>query len=104
MDSDGLLMEGEPGVQLTWMDAKVGDDFNAYFKAQDHIFDVEITPNRGDALSIRGLARDIAAATGCLSMALGTARGPNGRATPVLNDNNGQFNPKSFHSTCEMTS
>ena len=22
---DGLLMAGEPGVQLTWMDAKVGD-------------------------------------------------------------------------------
>lgn len=44
------------------MDAKVGDDFSAYFKAQDHIFDVEITPNRGDCLSIRGLARDIAAA------------------------------------------
>jgi predicted glycogen debranching enzyme len=25
MDTDGLLMAGEPGVQLTWMDAKVGD-------------------------------------------------------------------------------
>ena len=25
MDSDGLLACGEPGVQLTWMDAKVGD-------------------------------------------------------------------------------
>jgi predicted glycogen debranching enzyme len=25
MDFDGLLMAGEPGVQLTWMDAKVGD-------------------------------------------------------------------------------
>jgi glycogen debranching enzyme len=24
-DSDGLLAAGEPGVQLTWMDAKVGD-------------------------------------------------------------------------------
>ncbi len=24
-DDDGLLMAGEPGVQLTWMDAKVGD-------------------------------------------------------------------------------
>jgi predicted glycogen debranching enzyme len=26
MDADGLLAAGEPGVQLTWMDAKVGDD------------------------------------------------------------------------------
>jgi predicted glycogen debranching enzyme len=25
MDTDGLLAAGEPGVQLTWMDAKVGD-------------------------------------------------------------------------------
>ena len=25
MDKDGLLSAGEPGVQLTWMDAKVGD-------------------------------------------------------------------------------
>ncbi len=25
MDSDGLLSAGEPGVQVTWMDAKVGD-------------------------------------------------------------------------------
>jgi predicted glycogen debranching enzyme len=25
VDGDGLLMAGEPGVQLTWMDAKVGD-------------------------------------------------------------------------------
>jgi predicted glycogen debranching enzyme len=25
MDSDGLLAAGEPGVQLTWMDAKIGD-------------------------------------------------------------------------------
>src|SRR4029434_2771630 len=24
-DADGLLRAGEPGVQLTWMDAKVGD-------------------------------------------------------------------------------
>ena len=25
VDDDGLLMAGEPGVQLTWMDAKIGD-------------------------------------------------------------------------------
>ena len=26
MDSDGLIRAGEPGVQLTWMDAKIGND------------------------------------------------------------------------------
>jgi glycogen debranching enzyme len=25
VDADGLLRAGEPGVQLTWMDAKLGD-------------------------------------------------------------------------------
>lgn len=44
-------------------DAKVGDDFNNYFKANDHILDIEITPNRGDCLSVRGVARDVASAT-----------------------------------------
>lgn len=42
-------------------DAPIGEDFRTYFKANDHIIDVDITPNRGDALSIRGLSRDLAA-------------------------------------------
>jgi predicted glycogen debranching enzyme len=33
MDYDGLLVSGEPGVQLTWMDAKVGDWVAASRKA-----------------------------------------------------------------------
>ncbi|MDP1574736.1 MAG: phenylalanine--tRNA ligase subunit beta [Coxiellaceae bacterium] len=43
-------------------DAPIGKDFRDYFQVHDHIVDVDITPNRGDALSIRGLARDVAAA------------------------------------------
>lgn len=43
-------------------DAKIGDDFRAYFKAEDHIIDIEITPNRGDCLGVYGVARDIATA------------------------------------------
>ena len=43
-------------------DAPIGKDFRDYFHADDHIIDIEITPNRGDCLSIRGVARDIAAA------------------------------------------
>lgn len=54
----------QEGILELPKDAKVGEDFNAYFKTQDHIFDVEITPNRGDCLSIRGLARDLSAAIG----------------------------------------
>jgi predicted glycogen debranching enzyme len=41
VDSDGLLVSGEPGVQLTWMDAKVGDWV--------------ITPRHGKAVEIQAL-------------------------------------------------
>ena len=38
---DGLLTQGEPGLQLTWMDAKVGDEV--------------VTPRRGKAVEINAL-------------------------------------------------
>lgn len=40
-DSDGLLEAGEPGVQLTWMDAKIGDWV--------------VTPRRGKPVEIQAL-------------------------------------------------
>ncbi|MCY7347103.1 MAG: amylo-alpha-1,6-glucosidase [Pyrinomonadaceae bacterium] len=41
MDADGLLYAGEKGVQLTWMDAKVGD--------------LVVTPRTGKAVEIQAL-------------------------------------------------
>lgn len=41
VDDDGLLFSGEPGVQLTWMDAKVGDRV--------------ITPRHGKPVEIQAL-------------------------------------------------
>ncbi|MGC9258547.1 MAG: amylo-alpha-1,6-glucosidase [Phycisphaerae bacterium] len=41
MDSDGLIRAGEPGIQLTWMDAKVGNDV--------------ITPRHGKPVEINAL-------------------------------------------------
>jgi len=41
VDTDGLLCAGEPGVQLTWMDAKVGDQV--------------ITPRHGKPVEIQAL-------------------------------------------------
>jgi predicted glycogen debranching enzyme len=41
VDTDGLLYAGEPGVQLTWMDAKIGDQV--------------ITPRTGKAVEIQAL-------------------------------------------------
>jgi predicted glycogen debranching enzyme len=41
VDSDGLLRAGEPGVQLTWMDAKIGDWV--------------VTPRQGKPIEIQAL-------------------------------------------------
>ncbi len=42
-------------------DAPIGMDFSHYLNLDDHIIDIAITPNRGDCLSIRGIAREVAA-------------------------------------------
>ncbi|PPI88801.1 phenylalanine--tRNA ligase subunit beta [Candidatus Pantoea edessiphila] len=45
----------------------IGKDVYSYFKFNDNIIDINITPNRADCLSIIGIARDIAALN-CLSL------------------------------------
>ncbi|WGM02835.1 phenylalanine--tRNA ligase subunit beta [Arsenophonus nasoniae] len=42
-------------------DAPIGIDIRNYLQLDDHIFEVSLTPNRADCLSILGIARDIAA-------------------------------------------
>jgi len=42
-------------------DAPIGEPIENYLLLNDQILEVELTPNRGDCLSIRGLARDICA-------------------------------------------
>lgn len=54
--SDGLLELDD--------DAKAGVSLQKYLKLDDTILEAELTPNRGDCLSIRGLARELAALTG----------------------------------------
>ncbi len=43
-------------------DAPVGTAFTQYAGLDDPIFDVNVTPNRQDAMGVRGIARDLAAA------------------------------------------
>jgi phenylalanyl-tRNA synthetase beta chain len=43
-------------------DAPVGQPYAAFAGLDDPVFDVAITPNRGDALGVAGIARDLAAA------------------------------------------
>ncbi len=58
----GLAEEGEGIIDLP-KDAPVGKNVWDYLDLTDHILDLSITPNRGDCLSILGLAQDISAIT-----------------------------------------
>lgn len=40
-------------------DAPVGADLRQYLKLDDSVIEIDLTPNRGDCLSIRGLAREV---------------------------------------------
>ncbi|MBX4180904.1 phenylalanine--tRNA ligase subunit beta [Sodalis sp. CWE] len=41
-------------------DAPIGQDIRTYLKMNDNIIDINVTPNRGDCLSLLGIARDVA--------------------------------------------
>lgn len=53
----------DSGILELSLDAPLGKDVREYLQLNDHCLDVHLTPNRGDCLSIKGLARDIAAIT-----------------------------------------
>ena len=71
VDSEGMLCsakelgiaEDAAGLLILSPEARIGAPIGEIFPT-DTIFDVEITPNRGDLLSHFGLAREIAALTG----------------------------------------
>ncbi|MFW8695891.1 phenylalanine--tRNA ligase subunit beta, partial [Mesorhizobium japonicum] len=42
-------------------DAPVGEDFRVYLDLEDASIEVDLTPNRGDCLSLAGLAREVGA-------------------------------------------
>ncbi len=50
------------GILVLPADAPLGEDFVAYAGLRDHVFDVNVTPDKGFALSIRGMARELAIA------------------------------------------
>ena len=41
---------------------KIGDSFSKIYSLDDPIIEINITPNRSDCLSVRGIARDLQAA------------------------------------------
>lgn len=56
------LGDDHAGIKILPNDYKIGDPLNKYL-AGDSVFDLEITPNRGDCLSHIGVAREYAALT-----------------------------------------
>jgi phenylalanyl-tRNA synthetase beta chain len=55
------LSQDHAGILALGADAPIGGDVAAYLHLDDVVLDVEITPNRGDCLSVLGLAREVAA-------------------------------------------
>ena len=53
------LAETSDGLMELADDAPVGTDIRRYLNLDDQIIEVDLTPNRGDCLSIAGLAREV---------------------------------------------
>ena len=70
--SDGMLCSPmelgiaptHEGILLLPPDLTPGDDLKAVLGLDDAVLDIEVTPNRADFLSVIGVAREVAAATG----------------------------------------
>ncbi|TMK37965.1 MAG: phenylalanine--tRNA ligase subunit beta, partial [Actinobacteria bacterium] len=70
--SDGMLCapdelglsDDHRGIMILPPDSPLGEDIRTVLGLDDIVFDLEITPNRPDAMSIAGVARDLAAALG----------------------------------------
>ena len=60
----GVGDEHEAGLLLVDGDARVGADLVAALGLDDHVLEIEITPNRPDCLSVLGIARELSALTG----------------------------------------
>ncbi|BAK76129.1 phenylalanyl-tRNA synthetase, beta subunit [Pseudogulbenkiania sp. NH8B] len=71
VESGGMLCSGKElgvpddadGLLVLPADAPVGTSIRDYLTLDDSLFTLKITPNRADCLSIKGLAREVAALT-----------------------------------------
>ncbi len=58
------LGEESDGIMELAGDAPVGAALAEYLKLPDAVFDLDLTPNRGDCFNVLGIARDVSALTG----------------------------------------
>jgi phenylalanyl-tRNA synthetase beta chain len=59
------LSDDQGGLLPLPADAPVGTDVRDYLALDDRLFTIKLTPNRADCLSLTGVAREVAAITGC---------------------------------------
>ena len=55
------LAEDADGLMELPADAPIGTDLREYLQLDDTLLELDLTPNRADCLSIRGIARDVSA-------------------------------------------
>ncbi len=68
------------GILVLPGDAPLGEDFVSYANLRDEVFEIAVTPDRGYAVSVRGIARELASAFGV------PFRDPAETSTPELPD------------------
>jgi len=59
------LAEQSDGIMELPADATVGTSLQDYLELDDTIIDIDLTPNRGDCLSVAGIARDLGTLNRC---------------------------------------
>lgn len=59
------LSEESAGLMELPPDAPTGADLRSYLELDDHIIDVDLTPNRGDCLGLAGIAREVGVLNRC---------------------------------------
>ena len=60
--ADELMLEGDSEGIIELPEAPIGESIVKVLGLDDPVIDVAVTPNRADALGVRGIARDLAAA------------------------------------------
>lgn len=58
------LSEDHSGIMDLPEDAPLGSDLRDYLQLDDSIFEIKLTPNKADCLSLLGVAREVSALTG----------------------------------------
>lgn len=53
------LADSAEGILELPADAPIGENIRTYLQLDDDVIDIDLTPNRGDCLSIKGLAREL---------------------------------------------